>query len=244
MARAFECKCIPHKDCLACCLLALNTVSRRVLCRILVVHKTVRRNDKCGIAPLQTVKGRIVLELDVTKHGVEVGYYPAYRVGLGGNLNFRVLRVVDALDILQEVLASKGNNTLGYVLACKDHLRQSNDFLNCPLASVIEFLLHLVAHTFGEVDGLCTDLGGLNSHLAFTTCIESTVAAHLEVGNGGFCNHGLAERNFLLLRFVVVRYNLVHAALLKINHLCLWHDEVGVNFLLCLVESIGKNDEC
>ena len=109
---------------------------------------------------------------------------------------------------------------------------------------MLDFLLHLVAHTLGTVHILHSCLFGLHLELALASCVERAVAAHLEVGDGGLCNHSLAEWNFLLLRLVVVRYNLVHAALLKIHRLSLWNDEVGVNLFLSLVEGVGEDDEC
>ncbi len=184
-----------------------------------------------------------MLELDVAEHRVEVRYHPANGVGLGRNLNLRVLRVVDALDVLQEILACKGNHALGHVFASKGHLRQGDDLLNRPLAGVVQLLLHLVAHTLGEVDSLRAHLGGLHAHLALASCIKGAVAAYLEVGDGGFCNHGLAKRDFLLLRLVVVRHNLVHAALLKINGRALRNNQVGVYLLLRFVEGIAQDDE-
>ena len=102
----------------------------------------------------------------------------------------------------------------------------------------------MVAHALGEVDGLRTDLWCLHRHFASATSVESTVATHLEVGDGSLCNNSLAKWNFLLLCLVVIRYNLVHTALLKIYRLWLWYDEVGVNFLLRLVEGIGKDYKC
>ena len=122
LARAFERKGIPNEHRLACCLFAFHAVARGVFRAVLVVYQAVGRNDERRVAPFEAVKGRVVLELQVSEYGVEVGNHPANGIGLGGNLNFGVLGIVNALDVLKEILTCKADYILGYVLAGEHHL--------------------------------------------------------------------------------------------------------------------------
>ena len=204
----------------------------------LIVYKTILANQCTAVTPAKTVKGRLTLNLDVTKHGVNIGNLPTKFVGLYRDVYLGMLREVDALDFLKQVLACKEKCGLRNVLASEEHLGKSDELLVCPLALVLQLTLELPTHTLCEVDILHTQLRNVHLELALATCPKGTVATNLEVRNGLLGNQCLSEWDALLLRVKVVRDNLIHTTLLKIYTTWLWNNEVWVYLLLCLIKCI------
>ena len=93
-----------------------------------------------------------MLDFDVTEYCVEVSHLPTYRVDSSGDLNFRVLRVVDALDVFQEILTSQEDRSLRHIFACEEHLSECDDAFDCPLACVLKLLFELPTNTFSCVN--------------------------------------------------------------------------------------------
>ena len=151
-----------------------------------------------------------------------------------------MLAEVDALNFLKQVLTCEPQGGLRHVLAGEIHLGQSDELLECPLAGGLEFALELPTDALGKVNHLLAELGDLDREFTLLAYPQGAVAGSLEVEDGLFCDEALSEGNVLLLCLKVVGNDLVHAALLEIHDGGTRNDEVGVNFLLCLVHGVGE----
>ena len=208
-----------------------------------VTHKAVGRKQECRVTPSEAVKGRLTLELDVAEHGVNGGNGPSELIGLDVNLDLRVLREVDALDVLKEVLAAEGQATARNVLAGEEHLGKSDELFVSPLADVLNLFLHLIAHALREVDILHADFGCVHLNFALAPGKQGTVGVALELGECGLGDDCLGERDTLLDGIEVVRHDAVHATLLQEHASGLRNEQVGVNLLLRFIERVAEQNE-
>ena len=154
-----------------------------------------------------------------------------------------MLREVDALDVLKEVLAAEGQATARNILAGEEHLGKGDELFVSPLADVLNLFLHLIAHALGEVDVLHADFGCVHLNLALTSGKQGAVGVALELGKCGLGDDCLGERDAFLDGIEVVRHDAVHATLLQEHASGLRNKEVGVNFLLRFIERVAEQNE-
>ena len=99
---------------------------------------------------------------------MEVGHAPAKRIRLRGDLNLGMLRVVNTLNVLKQILTCKKQGCLRNILTSIEHLGKCNELLVSPLAGLLQQTLELPADTLCIIDGLRTNLC-LCRHLTFST---------------------------------------------------------------------------